>query len=230
MSKVKVFFKKYWLEILVVLYCSADIYLQFRQFNVDQVDSDGVEYVMDAQNFYPAHHTSAPLYLVLGHLFLQIPYGTDYWRMSLMSALFTIGAAIFVYLIIKHLLSANKNNRKWACLGAFIFGASALVFAQATIVETYAVVTFFSIAAYYFVLKKHWAWASAMIGMGLVTHHLMLLTWVVLFIAHTELRPHFNFQKRFPFVKLSNLGHIGITAGIVLLCYSYMPLSLDVCA
>ena len=103
-----------------------------------------------------------------------------------MSAMFTLAAALFVYLIIKHLLAENKNNRKWACLGAFIFGASALVFAQATIVETYAVVTFFSIAAYYFVLKKRWAWASSMIGMGLITHHLILLTWVVLILPIKE--------------------------------------------
>lgn len=227
MNKVAGFFKKYWLEILVFSLL-AICFLVCLSPNLQwmMVDSDGPEYVMDATYFYPAHHTSAPLYLVLGHLFLQIPYGTDYWRMSLMSALFTIGAAIFVYLIIKHLLAQNKNNRKWACLGAFIFGASALVFAQAIIVETYAVVTFFSIAAYYFVLKKRWAWASAMIGFGLVTHHLMLLTWVVLFIGHTELRPHFHFKKKFLFITFGDIRHVSITAGIVLLCYTYMPLSL----
>jgi hypothetical protein len=211
MNKIRAFFKKYWLEILVFSILAICFFVALSpNLTWMHVDSDGAEYVMDATYFYPAHHTSAPLYLVLGHLFLQIPYGTDYWRMSLMSAVFTIGAAIFVYLIIKHLLMANKNNRKWACLGAFIFGASALVFAQATIVETYAVVTFFSIAAYYFVLKKHWAWASSMLGMGLITHHLVLLTWIVLFIAHKEMR---------------NWKRWGITF-LFLLGYLYMPLSI----
>ena len=211
MYKVKAFFKKYWLEILVIaLLLFGYIWCAAPSNTWMHVDSDGVEYVMDAQNFYPAHHTSAPLYLLLGHVFEQIPYGTDYWRMSLMSAVFTLAAALFVYLIIKHLLAENKNNRKWACLGAFIFGASALVFAQATIVETYAVVTFFSIAAYYFVLKKRWAWASSMIGMGLITHHLILLTWVVLFIAHKEMR---------------NWKRWGLTF-LFLLFYLYMPLSI----
>jgi hypothetical protein len=174
------------------------------------VDSDGPEYVMAAKFFYPAHHTVSPLYLLIGHGFLQIPFGADYWKMSLMSWAFTIGSMIFLYLIIQHLLADNKRKRLFGCLAVLIFSGAALVIAQAIIVETYAVVTMFSIAAYYFVIKKKWAWASAMLGMGLVTHHLILLTWLVLFVAHKELK---------------NWKRWGLTFSF-LIFYIYMPLSI----
>jgi hypothetical protein len=182
------------------------------------VDSDGPEYVMAAKYFFPAHHTSAPLYLLLGHVFLWIPFGQDYWKMSLMSGLFTVGAAVFIYLIVRQLVT--KHSRFYGLLASVIFGGAALVVAQAVIVETYAVVTFFSVAAYYFVIKKKWYWASAMIGAGILTHHLMFLTYIALFVFHKELRP-FKFN---PF-KIQNVKPFLITCSFLIL-YVYMPLSI----
>lgn len=182
------------------------------------VDSDGPEYVMDAKFFYIAHHTSAPGYLILGHLFLLIPFGADYWKMSLMSGIFTMASCVFIYLIVRQLVV--KNSRFYGTLASVIFGGAALVIAQAVIVETYAVVTFFSVAAYYFVVKKQWYWASAMIGCGIVIHHLMLLTYIALFIFHKELRP-FKFN---PF-KIQNVKPFAITCAFLAI-YIYMPLSI----
>ena len=226
LDKIKTFFKRYWLEILVfggvfsilVWACAGNLTWLM-------CDSDGTEYVMDSLYFYPAHHTSAPLYLLMGHVFLWIPFGELYWRMSFMSACFTLGSMIFIYLIIRHYIIENRG-RYWGLIAAVIFGGSALAFSQAIIVQTFAVVTFFSIAAFYFVLKKRWAWASAMIGMGVVTHHLMLLTWLALFIFNRELRVHiqWNFAK-FPYVKISNYWHFLITCSFAL-CYLYVPLSI----
>jgi hypothetical protein len=225
LNKIKAFFKKYWLEFLVFgVVFSCLITCLAPDMTWIHVDSDGTEYVMDSLYFYPAHHTSAPFYLLLGHAFLQIPIGTLYWRMSLMSAIFTLGAMIFIYLIVKHYVP-EKKGRYFGMLAAVIFGGSALVFAQATIVQTFAVVTFFSIAAFYFVLKKRWAWASAMIGFGLVTHHLMLLTYLALFVFNKELRPHIRWDSKFPFIHLSNVGHMAITASFGLF-YLYLPLSI----
>lgn len=173
------------------------------------VDSDGAEYVMDAIYFYPAHHTSAPLYLLTGHLFELIPFGTIYWRMSLMSAVFTLGSMIFIYFIMRNLLANNRRKRFFSLLTVGIFGASALAISQAVIVETYAVVTFFSVGAYYFTIKKKWLIASMFLGMGLVTHHLILLTWIVLFVFHKEMR---------------NWKRWGVSF-LFLIFYIYMPLS-----
>lgn len=213
------FIKNHWGIILAVILLGIVYYLDSSKFLTwINVDSDGPEYVMDARFFFPAHHTSAPLFLLLGHVFLWIPFGSEYWRMSLMSAIFTLGAAIFIYLIVRQLV--QKHARFYGILASVIFGGAALVIAQATIVETYSVVTFFSVAAYYFVIKKKWYWASAMIGAGILTHHLMFLTYIVLFVFHKELRP-FKFK---PF-KIQNVKPFLITCSFLIL-YAYMPLSI----
>lgn len=216
--------KKYWIEILIFAVIFG-VMLNDTAVNLTWMncDSDGPEYVMDAIYFYPAHHTSAPLYLLTGHLFEMLPFGTIYWRMSFMSALFTLGSMIFLYFIVRNLLKDNKYKRFYALLAVTIFGGSALAISQAVIVETYAVVTFFSIGAYYFVIKKKWYWASAFIGMGVVTHHLIFLTWMVLLVFHKELRP-FILKQYFPFIKITNIKPFLITCSF-LVFYIYMPLS-----
>jgi len=209
-SKIIGFLRKYWIEILVIgvlfIVMLMDCAPSLTWMNVD---SDGAEYVMDAIYFYPAHHTSAPLYLLTGHLFEMIPFGTIYWRMSFMSAVFTLGTMIFIYLVVRRLLVDNKRKRFFALLATTIFGASALAISQAVIVETYAVVTFFSVGAYYFVIRKQWLVASMFLGMGLVTHHLILLTWLVLFVFNKEMR---------------NWKRWGVSF-LFLIFYLYMPLS-----
>lgn len=203
--------RKYWPE-LIVLAVFAAVYLIDASPSLTWmlVDSDGPEYVMDAKYFYPAHHTSAPLYLLMGHLFLMIPYGTDYWKMSLMSGVFTTGTLVFIYFIVRNLLRHHPYVRFFGLLAASIFGAAALVIGQAVIVETYAVVTFFSVGSYYFVVKKKWYWAAAFVGMGLVTHHLMLLTLFVYVLAFKEMR---NWKRI-------------ATIAAFLIFYLYMPLSI----
>jgi len=222
MTRVGNWLKHHWPELLVFA-ALAIAFLIATSPNLQwmMVDSDGPEYVLDAKYFYPAHHTSAPLYLLMGHVFLQLPFGTDYWKMSLMSGVFTLGTCLFLYLIIRHFIQGNKG-RWYGLLAAVIFGGSMLAFAQAIVVETYAVVTFFSVGAYYFTLRKQWYLVAAFLGMGLVTHHLILLTWIVLFIAHKELR--FNrykvFGKSVPF-----FSKYFLVSAAFLLFYLYMPLS-----
>ena len=222
MTKLVAWVRRYWPELLTFAALATAIGICLSvNLTWMMVDSDGPEYVMDAKYLYPAHHTSAPLYLLTGHVFLMLPFGTDYWKMSLMSGVFTLGTCFFLYLIIRHFIQGNKG-RWYGLLAALIFGGSMLAFAQAIVVETYAVVTFFSVGAYYFSLKKKWYLVAAFLGMGLVTHHLILLTWIVLFIAHKELRfsRYRVFGKSVPF--FSKYVLIGAA---FLLFYLYMPLS-----
>ena len=51
------------------------------------VDSDGIHLVYAAKYLVPAHKGSAPLYLLLGHFMLYLPFGTEFWRLALLSAL-----------------------------------------------------------------------------------------------------------------------------------------------
>jgi len=86
--------------------------------------ADSIGYIYSAKFLYPSYHTSPPLYLLVSHLFLKIPLGTDAWRMGLVSVFSSMGCCIFIYLILRRLIP-DKNW--YALLGVLIYGTSALV-------------------------------------------------------------------------------------------------------
>lgn len=227
------YLKKYWLEILtfgaifaVLMVCVSPSLTWIN------TDSDGAHYVLSAKYFGVAHNTSAPLYLLLGRLFLYLPFGTDAWRMGLISVLATTIACIFIYKSVMVLLSrrfiqkyskpftyriknyyTDGNHRMWracALVAALIYGSSALVITQSTIIETYALSTCLSVVAYYMCLKKRWYLSSIMLGLTLAIHPLFFgITWFVFMIAYKEMR---NWKK------------ILVTL-LFLAFYAYIPLS-----
>lgn len=147
-------------------------------------DSDGAHYILAAKYMTTAHNTSAPLYLLLGRLFLFLPF-EDAVCMGLISVLATTFASIMIYLSVKH-----YNCNRWHCLiAAFIYGTSALVISQSTIIETYPLATMLSILAYYLCLKRRWVLASVAIGLIWAVHTLFAwMIWMVLLISYRELR------------------------------------------
>lgn len=205
---MKGWIKNYWAELLtfgaifgVLLLCCAP------DMTWINTDSDGIHYVYSAKYLFPAHKTSAPLFLLLGNLFLKLPFGTEFWRISFMSVLVSTTSAVFVYLIIKEKL--REKSKIYALIGSLVFGGSALVISQSTIVETYALVTMFGIGAYYFATKKQWLWCAVMLGAGGAVHHLIGFTIIVLFIAYKGLR---------------RWRYVGVTSAF-LLFYLYIPLT-----
>ncbi len=200
--------KKYWAELLVFgAIFGVLLLLAAPDMTWINTDSDGVHYVYSAKYLYPAHKTSAPLFLLLGHLFLKIPFGTEFWRISLISVLASTASAIFIYLIIKEKL--GDKSRFYALIGSLVFGSSALVISQSTIVETYALVTMFGIGAYYFATKKQWVRTALMIGAGGAVHHLIGIPILVLLIFYKGLR---------------QWKYIGVMASF-LLFYTYIPIT-----
>ncbi|KKK64024.1 hypothetical protein LCGC14_2988390, partial [marine sediment metagenome] len=152
-------------------------------------DSDGAHYTLAAKYLTTAHHMSAPLYLLLGNLFLRLPFATEAWRMGLMSVLGTLGSVVFIYLIVSNLLKDNPRARIYAIISGLIYGSSALVISQSTVIETYTLSTMCGVGAYYFVVRKKWLWASVMLGLGLAIHpFLAFIVWAVLFIVNKEMR------------------------------------------
>ena len=203
---MKNFFKKYWAELIafgaifgvLLICCIPDI-------TWINTDCDGPHYIYSAKYLYPAHKTSAPLFLLLGNLFLRLPVGLEAWRFAMFSVLATMGTCIFVYLSIKW-----HTSNKWHLLaGVLIFGSSALVISQSTIIETYALVTMFGAAAYYFSLKRKWVLTALMLGAGGAVHHLIGIPILVLLVANKELR---------------NWKYLGIM-GSFLLFYLYIPIT-----
>ncbi len=182
--------KKYWMEILALGVVVAILMVNLSpDMTWMNTDSDGVHYVFAAKNLTTAHHMSAPLYLLLGNLFLRIPFGTEFWRMGLMSAFATIGTSIFIYLIVVRLLKENQKARLYGIISSLVFGGSALIISQSIIVETYMLSTMCGVGAYYFVIKRRWVWASILLGIGLAVHpFLAFMAWAVLFISYKEMR------------------------------------------
>jgi hypothetical protein len=187
---MKSLIKHYWAEILtfgvifgVLLIClSPDITWM-------ETDSDGAHYILAAKYMLVAHNTSAPLYLLLGRLFLFLPIGSEAWRMGLISVLATIGGVFFVYLIVRRLLFSNSKARFYALISAIVYGSSALVISQSTIIETYPLSTMLMLSAYYLCLKRNWVVASMVIGLLWAVHTLFAwMIWAVLFLMHKELR------------------------------------------
>ncbi len=219
--------KKYWLEIIILVIIGIILILDTPNgFTWMNTASDGAHYTMAAKYLTTAHHMSAPLYLLLGRLFLFLPFNSEAWRMGFMSVLATVGCSLFVYLTIQeHLKLKDKNNvaysdeyisrvdnknRLYASIGTLVFGGSALVISQSTIIETYALATMCGVGAYYFALKQRWIWTSVMLGAGLAIHpFLAFIVWAVLFVAFKELR---------------NWKRYGITI-IFFLFYLYIPIT-----
>jgi len=200
--------KKYWAELLVfgaifgvlLVCCTPD-------FTWINTDCDGIHYTYAAKYMVPAHKTSAPLFLLLGRLFLWLPFGTEAWRIALISVLASMGSVTFIYLIIKNKL--GEKGRLYALIGSLVFGGSALVISQSTIIESYALVTMFGLGAYYFAIKKNWLWCALMLGAGGAVHHLIGFPIIIFLIAFKDFR---------------KWKYIGIMASF-LLFYLYIPIT-----
>jgi len=182
--------KKYWIEILVIgaifTVLLTDVAPGMTWINTD---SDGAHYVLAAKYMTTAHNTSAPLFLLLGRLFLFLPFGTDAWRMGLISVLATTGCTILIYLVVRKHLSDIPRGRFYAIIASLIYGGSALVISQSTIIETYALATMLSVGAYYCALKKKWIMVSVIIGLIWAIHTIFAwTTWIVLLVKYKELR------------------------------------------
>jgi hypothetical protein len=152
-------------------------------------DSDGAHYLLSSKYMYPAHNTSAPLFLLIGRVFLFIPLGTEAWRLGLISVLATTACSVFIYLVVRRLLPDNKNVRWYAVIASVIYGGSALVISQSTIIETYALSTLLMVMAYYFSLKRQWIGVAITCGLLWAVHTLFaLIIWIVLLVRHKQLR------------------------------------------
>jgi MFS family permease len=172
-------------------------------------NSDGIHLTYAARYLYPAHKGSAPLYLLLGHLMVQLPMGTDFWKMVLMSVIGTVGACLAIYLIIRLMLKDKKNNRVYAIIGMIIFAGSALIISQTVIAKYYPLVSMCGLFGYYFALKKKWLWSTVALGAGIAIHPIIVFFIVPLLV--------FNFRKYFTWKSAL------IIAGFMMF-YLYVPL------
>jgi hypothetical protein len=181
--------KKYWLELLVFAGIFAILMIDLNpNFTFINKAADSMGYTYSAKYLYPSYHTSAPLFLLLGHVFLMIPVATEAWRFGLISVLSTMGACVFLYLVIKQMTA----KRLLAIFGVLIYGMSALVISQSIVIETYALVCFLAIGAYYFAINKKWKLMAVMLGLGLAVHLLSFIVAFIMFLFFKEFRKNWK--------------------------------------
>lgn len=181
--------KKYIPEIVIFGFIFAILMVDLTpDFTFMNKSLDSIEFTFGAKYFYTTHQMSVPLYLLLGHLFLMIPFGTDAWRMGLISVLSSMGTCVFIYFIIRRTLRIYPHVRLYAIIGVLLFGTSALVISQSTIVQTYALLTMFVTGAYYFAISSKWKLMAIMIGLGFAVHPLMAVILIIFLIFYKEYR------------------------------------------
>ena len=180
--------RKYWLELVVFGAILAILMIDMApNWTYMNKAADSIGYAYSAQYLYPSFHTSAPLFLLLGHLFMLIPVATQPWRFELLSVIATMGTCLFVYLIIK-----TKLNRWYALLGTLIVGMSALVISQSIIIETYPLVVMLATGAFYFAMKKKWYLTAVFLGAGLAVHLLAFFVFFIFLVAFREYRKNWK--------------------------------------
>lgn len=164
------------------------------------VGSDGPDYMLAAKYFRVAHPTGEPLYTLLGAAWIRIlPFGTEWFRYSLMSAVFSAGTAALLYAATKRVVAP------------LLYLASGIVVSQSTILELYAPVTFFIVLSWWLHDMGYRGWGYAALGLGLAVHHLAGFMFLGL-IAKDYLQKH-------------SLWTAGWAIAVGLPWYAYIPLA-----
>ena len=182
--------------------------------------ADGGDLVTAVARGSIPHPPGFPTYLLLGKLFIRLPWGDPAWRLNLMSAVTAVGAACLTAASTKHLPSFAIRHSPFAiCL---CLGLAPLFWSQAIITEVYAPAALFVALVIYLALGDGPAWAMGLawgIGMG-VHPTLLFLAPLVLWAAWKK--PGFC---RSAYIKTGFLvfSSWGIMYGLVILAWSNTP-------
>ena len=150
------------------------------------LEDDGL-FLMAGTHLGIAHPPGYPIYTLILHLFMQLPFGTPAFLGHLSSAVLGALACGGVYLCARLLGAAALP----ALAAAWLFGASEHVWSQSIIAEVYAFNSLFFFAVYALLLyglrypQRLWVWilAAACYGMSLANHWpLMVLAAPGLFL------------------------------------------------
>jgi len=153
------------------------------------LEDDGL-FLMAGANLGIAHPPGYPLYTLLLHLFLQLPFGSPALMGHLSSAAFAATACGALYCCAR-LTGASATA---SLMAAWLFGAQEHVWSQAIIAEVYslnllimfAIYALLRVAAHDPERRAPWILAAALYGLGLANHWpllvlatpgLMLLAW-----------------------------------------------------
>jgi hypothetical protein len=175
------------------------------------------------------HPTGYPTYMLLGQVFLLIPWSTPYFRVGLLSSIATACAAGLLFLWVANELTFDRKTGLWIGIAAALaWGTAPLVFSQAVIVEVYALQSLL-------VMCNIW-WITLLIK-GVKSHKERILASMLAFTVGLSLGNHITIIFLIPawiyaLYRAYRNGHSGIFLSLQIalalagcLVYVYLPLS-----
>ena len=174
-----------------------------------------------------AHPPGYPVFTLLGHLFSQLPLGSEAWRVHLVSALFGgLGCAV-LWCVVRDLVP----SRTIATGASLALGFSGAYWSQSIIAEVYTLNVFITLLLVWMVLRlagrpdRHVGWCGATLlglvyGIGLSNHWplLVLFSPAYLLLAWPVLMP---LLRRLPALL------IGLAAGLLPYLWLYLRSHMD---
>ncbi len=208
-----------WLPDLIVIGVPLIVYTLTLAPTIFAVDS--AELTTGAYTLGLIHPTGYPTYLVLGHLFMQLPLGaTDPgWRLNLMSAIAAALTAWLAYRITRRFVAQAVTAMLSALIGALSF----YVWGESNIAEVYSLNWLLVLLGFLLLLnwiesgRERWLYACAFVGGLSLTHH---LSAGLAFPGYAVLI-FFNGQRR-PTVRSFVLAALVFALGLT--PYLYLPL------
>ena len=205
--------------ILLVVCCSYFGIMAAPDMSWINTDCDGSTYLASAKYLTPSHPSGAPLYNLINAMAVRaIPFGSEFWRLCMVSAVAAGATCLVLYLLAK-----RYTKNKWkALIAPLVYCASGVVVSQATILDSYSLVTFISVLAYYFHVTGKVRTKYIILGCGLAIHHLTLIPLGVLWVA--DLARNIQLHKAGEKVGLVRPAMFLWLIGIVF--YIYVPLTI----
>ncbi len=205
-----------WVSVLVVGVMLLTVYVATLAPTItwNHNGADGGDLVTAVARGSIPHPPGSPTYLLLGELFIRLPWRDPAWRLNLMSAVMAAGA---VCLTSCKLQIANCELRIAICT-SLCLGLAPLFWSQAIITEVYALAAFFVALVTYLALRGGPAWALGLAwGVGMGVHPTLLflapLVWE---------KPGFSISRAAKTWFLALVGY-GVMYGPVLLARGNVP-------
>ncbi len=178
---------------------------------------DSAELTLGAYDLGFVHPPGYPLYLMLGHLFMSLPFSNPGYRLNLMSAIFASLTGVLLFKLLY-----RQTGSFWAALvPTALFASAPLVWSQSNRAEVYTLhlcLMTGALLAWYTAHKTHRAggyWVCfLLLGLGAGNHTTTLLLWGPALALTIWSEP--DHRKE---VLLANLLAVGL-AGLI---YLYFP-------
>jgi Protein O-mannosyl-transferase TMEM260-like len=181
---------------------------------------DSAELITVAYTLGIAHPPGYPLYTMLGKLFTLIPFGSIAWRVNLMSAFFASITVSLTYLIGFKL----TKNQIAAIVSALLLAFAPFFWSLALVAEVFQLNVFFAALLIYILIlwreRREFyllLLLSFIAGLSLTNHH-------TIFLLFPGFLYYIFITDKTVFFKLKNYIILGLSFGLGLLPYLYLPI------